>query len=124
MPDTLCSALHNCPEYLAFVADVPSWYGYATAFYRVNYDKTFFDGMRRPAKFGLHLCLHEWTEFERIFATGVDGWDRDSNATAENINSFRAVPVLDGGAAASPCVRIVNRYITYLAEREEPYRRT
>lgn len=124
MPDTLREAIRGYPEYLSFVDDVPRWYADATAFARVNYDKKkFFDYTRTPAKFRLEHCIHDWIEFERIFAAGVDGWDRDSNATAEDINSFRAVPVVDG-AAVAPCVSIVNSYIAYLAAREEHYRRT
>lgn len=119
MPDTVRMALVNYPEYLEFVRSVPDWFADAVAYYRVGYkNRKFFTAVCKPALFRLHLCLDLWNQFEAIFAAGVEGWVRDSDARAGNIKSFECVPVVDAAEIAES-VLIVNRYIAYLQHLEQ-----
>jgi hypothetical protein len=123
MPDTVREAVGTkYPELMEFVRGLPSWFCDAVAYYRVNYDtKKFFEYVVKPSRFQLHLCCELFIEFEAIFAEGVAGWERDSNATADNLASFKSVPVVDSDAV-SESVLIVNRYIAYLSALDEHYR--
>ena len=121
---TMPSLKHNLPaELLATVpAHIPQYFSELVCYWFARYDRSVFleYAASAPHKLCLWQCAQIWRDYEFYWPEvfGSDWRDADIN----DITSFDAVPVPDDEPVAT-IVNMVNRYFTYLAERNAYNRR-
>lgn len=122
---TMPSLEHNLPtELLATVPKhIPQYFTELVCYWFSRYDRAVFleYAASAPHKLCLWKCAQMWRDYE-FYWPEVFGGSAWRDADINDITSFNAAPVEEYEAVAI-VVTMVNRYFTYLAERDTYNRR-